>query len=282
MNYKYVFLILHYQSLDLTNKCIESITEKCADYDYHIVVVDNASPNNSGKALEEKYKNSPACTVLLNTENLGFAKGNNFGLKYIVENYTFDFVLMINNDIELIDKTFLKGVDDLYRYYHFSCLGPQIVLPSGKLEKYPFTPLRLNDAKKRLKRFRIYNFLCKIHLHNAVLKVTNKNGTDNNHEKCIRFGVALHGSALIFSKNYFEKFVDIYPKTFLYMEEQFLFYRLFSSGMLSVYCPSIKLFHNSEGSSRNIDVRKKLINFYTREIDSCKLLISYLENGQEV
>ena len=57
MNYKYVFLILHYQSLDLTNKCIESITEKCADYDYHIVVVDNASPNNSGKALEEKYKN---------------------------------------------------------------------------------------------------------------------------------------------------------------------------------------------------------------------------------
>ncbi len=53
------FVILHYMVLEETVKCIESIEAQGVDsFSVKIIVVDNASPNGTGKMLQEKYKNS--------------------------------------------------------------------------------------------------------------------------------------------------------------------------------------------------------------------------------
>lgn len=51
-----------------------------------IIIVDNCSPNGSGKQLEKMYSKCINITVIINEENQGFAKGNNLGYQYIKEN----------------------------------------------------------------------------------------------------------------------------------------------------------------------------------------------------
>ena len=67
---KFVYLILHYISIDETKKCVESIISKSKKKNYDIVIVDNASPNNSGLQLKEVYKNNKNIHIILNKKNL--------------------------------------------------------------------------------------------------------------------------------------------------------------------------------------------------------------------
>ncbi|EMF0409107.1 glycosyltransferase, partial [Enterococcus faecium] len=69
------FEVLHYETINETIQCVESILSNVINP--VIVVVDNASSNNSGNELIEKFKSYDNVFVLINEKNLGFAKGNN-------------------------------------------------------------------------------------------------------------------------------------------------------------------------------------------------------------
>ena len=47
------YVVLHYQNIKVTEKCIRSLKNQFKES--YIVVVDNCSPNGSGKLLREKY-----------------------------------------------------------------------------------------------------------------------------------------------------------------------------------------------------------------------------------
>lgn len=90
---KVFIIILHYGSLKNTNECLESL--KKLDYpNFEILVVDNGA--------KEKFKNA----TITNKENLGFAGGNNVGIKYALNRGT-DYVLLLNDDT-IVDPGFLK------------------------------------------------------------------------------------------------------------------------------------------------------------------------------
>ena len=91
------FVILHYRAIDSTVMCTDSI--KKLDGENHIVIVDNASPDDTGHKLREKYLNDPDVTVLVNGENAGFARGNNLGVRWAWENLKPDFTVVLNNDV---------------------------------------------------------------------------------------------------------------------------------------------------------------------------------------
>ncbi|MFV7935830.1 glycosyltransferase, partial [Enterococcus faecium] len=76
--------------------------------DYDIIIVDNASTDHSGQQLKEKY---PSVILLQANKNLGFAGGNNLGLKYSIDNgYRYSFLL--NNDT-FVDADFLNPLVEL-------------------------------------------------------------------------------------------------------------------------------------------------------------------------
>lgn len=79
---KMVFVVLHYLTTDDTVECVSSIRRCCADGEYQIIIVDNASPNKSGKQLMEKYEKDKDIDLLILENNLGFARGNNVGIAY--------------------------------------------------------------------------------------------------------------------------------------------------------------------------------------------------------
>ena len=77
------FSVLHYQNDSDTIKCVDSIL-KLPQYghDVYVVIVDNASTNNSYAHLINKYSNEKSIFILQNNINEGFAKGNNIGYRY--------------------------------------------------------------------------------------------------------------------------------------------------------------------------------------------------------
>lgn len=50
---KFAFVILHYNTIEDTEACVRSIHNYCRNYEYHIYVIDNASPNNSGRIISK-------------------------------------------------------------------------------------------------------------------------------------------------------------------------------------------------------------------------------------
>ena len=64
------FVILHYNAVNETIKCIESVLrqiEMCKRAVINIIVVDNGSLNESGRMLSEKYSHVDAVHILLET-----------------------------------------------------------------------------------------------------------------------------------------------------------------------------------------------------------------------
>lgn len=60
----------------------------------HVIVVDNASTDGSDDEIERRF---PPVTLLRNATNLGFAAGNNVGIRYALEQGA-DYILLLNND----------------------------------------------------------------------------------------------------------------------------------------------------------------------------------------
>jgi len=278
------FIILNYKSTKDTIECIESINKLKGEY--NIIVVDNNTLKDDEIKLIKKYTSD---LILLN-DNVGFARGNNEGCIYAINKYHPDFLCVINSDIIINQNDFILKIDELYKKYEFDILGPKI-LPEESDSCNPFPVYKtLDEVKNKIAyhkkliniyKSRIKRFLLKIYVARNRLKkqVKPKNGMNEV------TNVGLHGCALIFSKKYYKKYRDIfYPHTFLFHEEEFLYYRSVKDNLLTLYSPQIELIHK-EGQSLNKEFKddyKKLI-FRNQEIlKSLELLKSVMEEDKKI
>lgn len=88
-------IIVNYNGADDTKGCLDSLSR--IDYaDYEIILVDNAS-SDASFILSEIHKNFPKVKILALPKNLGFAGGNNAGIKLALDNGA-RYVLLLNND----------------------------------------------------------------------------------------------------------------------------------------------------------------------------------------
>ena len=67
--------------------------EKYEDFDLQILVVDNASSDNSVEYLEQHY---PEIKIIKNNSNTGFAKANNIGYDW-AKKYKADYIYLLKD-----------------------------------------------------------------------------------------------------------------------------------------------------------------------------------------
>lgn len=283
---KFAFVILHYYTIEDTKKCVLSILDKCNNVE--IIIVDNASPNGTGKELENLYKNSNNIKVIINEENLGFSRGNNIGFKYAKENLDVDFIILCNNDTYLLQDNFFELVEEEYKNSEFAVLGPQIMLPDNKINVVVKEMPNLEQLKKQLYITKL-DYITKIFYINGLYRMIRKVLTNflitfklkkkeviNENNVELRYeNIILHGSFLIFSKKYIDKFDGLNDSTFLYREEELLALRLQQNKLKNVYNPKIKIFHNEDSATNAITKsnRKKVLFVYKNQIKSTNILI---------
>ena len=288
---KFVFIILHYNTLNDTIKCINSILKYKEKYDVKIIVIDNGSANKSGIELKKIYKDNKDIIIKLLSRNLGFSAGNNIGYEIAKKELKADFIIMCNNDTYLLQNNFFKKIIDEYNDSNFAVLGPQILLKNNNINPICDEVPSIKLAKKQLLRFKIDYFLNKYYLikflnfiRNIKRKMFKKKSEGKRKDVNLRYeNIVLHGCFLIFSNQYISKFQGLPSKTFLYREEELLFLELKRYNLKSVYNPNIKIFHSDDSATNSIasTSRDKAMFKDKHQINSTKILIDELKKNRK-
>lgn len=99
-------VLLNYNNYDPdTQRCLASLQEITGP-DISTVVIDNGSKDGCNEKIRVEF---PSTIVLRQAQNLGFTGGNNRGIVYAIEN-GYDYVMVLNNDTEIIDPQIIKDM----------------------------------------------------------------------------------------------------------------------------------------------------------------------------
>lgn len=107
-------------NLPLTKKCIESLWRTTTHPNFELIVVDNASSDGTQDYLSELAANDSRLRVIPNADNRGFAAAINQGLETSIG----DFVVLLNNDVELTPGWLAKMLERLERDSSIGLIGP--------------------------------------------------------------------------------------------------------------------------------------------------------------
>lgn len=89
-------IVLMYGGEDVTAECLDSLLQQ--DYPrLTTLLVDNASPDEAGPRLRDRY---PAIRFLSTGANLGYTGGNNLGMGFAIEHGA-ELLVVVNNDTVL-------------------------------------------------------------------------------------------------------------------------------------------------------------------------------------
>ena len=97
-------ILVSYNTAEYTQRAIESVYVETQGTDFHIIMVDNDSSDNSVELITDKY---PRVEVIQTGDNLGFAGGVNVGVKAGKA----DYVLLLNPDTVILDGAIDKLMD---------------------------------------------------------------------------------------------------------------------------------------------------------------------------
>ncbi|MCU0492444.1 MAG: glycosyltransferase family 2 protein [Chloroflexaceae bacterium] len=123
MQPRVAILILCYNGMADTLACLESLRHvEYPQARYEVVVLDNAS---SDATVEQVRSQFPEVTVIENGANLGFAAGNNVGLRYALAQ-GFDYALLLNNDTEVVPDLLQRMVEVAEADSTIGVVGPTI------------------------------------------------------------------------------------------------------------------------------------------------------------
>ncbi|MBD3724741.1 MAG: glycosyltransferase family 2 protein [Flavobacteriaceae bacterium] len=101
-------IILNYNVRYFLEQCVLSVQKALEGIDAEIIVVDNASSDDSCQMIKEKF---PEVTLIENKDNLGFPKGNNIGVAQAKGEY----ICILNPDTVVAEDTFSKTLDFVNR-----------------------------------------------------------------------------------------------------------------------------------------------------------------------
>ena len=131
-------VILNYNDAETVEKLIKHINN-CKSIN-NIVVVDNKSTDDSYNILKCLTKELPF-DLILSDKNRGYASGNNYGAKYLIEKYGSDIIIITNPDI-LFEEELIKAiVEGFVKHEEYALLAGVMCDPKGNVDRAPYRKL---------------------------------------------------------------------------------------------------------------------------------------------
>ena len=119
--------IVNYNNKECLRNCLDSIYSSDPETSLGITVVDNGSSDDSVEVVRQAF---PSVTVIENSENCGFAKANNQGIRASRGQY----VLSLNNDTVIKNGTLDGLVRFMQEHPDVGVCGPKVLNPDGTLQ----------------------------------------------------------------------------------------------------------------------------------------------------
>jgi GT2 family glycosyltransferase len=125
---KLAIIIVNYNTPADTLECLASlkVAKLPRNLKVETTVVDNASRDDSVHQFEEKY---PEVKLVQNPANLGFAGGNNAGIKAALEEKP-DWLMLLNSDT-VVPKSFFLDLASAVKKCDFDICSPLIYFAAG-------------------------------------------------------------------------------------------------------------------------------------------------------
>lgn len=124
---KLSIVIICWNDLKVIGDCLKSIYAETHSTDFEVIVSDNGSTDGS---IEFVHKNYPSVQVLENGANLGFAKGNNVGIR----GSRGEYVLILNPDTIIHEGALDKLVRFADRHPEAGGFGCRTLNPDGSYQ----------------------------------------------------------------------------------------------------------------------------------------------------
>ena len=125
-------IIVNWNGKKWLKKCLHSLYLQTYK-DFEIIFVDNASKDDSVEFVEKHY---PKVVIVKSDKNLGFARGNNLGVKKARGQY----LLFLNNDV-WVENNFLEKLFVFYKENNFDVVGPLEADYYTKKKRQPYNSL---------------------------------------------------------------------------------------------------------------------------------------------
>lgn len=185
-------ITIHFNHLADTIEFIESAL-KLTYQPLEIIIVDNGS--NKEKITDDVVKKYPTVRFIILDKNLGFAGGNNVGMKAATGEYFF----FLNNDTLLAQGLLYTVVDFMLAHPDAGMASPKVLYPDGQTIQYAGA-IGINPMTGRGKRIGLFE--------------KDHGQYDKNYATDLG-----HGAALIVPRKVAEKIGPMPEAYFLYYEE---------------------------------------------------------------
>ncbi|HOS93983.1 MAG TPA: glycosyltransferase family 2 protein [Armatimonadota bacterium] len=117
----------NWNTAELLCRCLETVLASPPGQEAEVVVVDNASIDDSVARVRERF---PQVRVIQNPANVGFARANNQG----AHECSGDVLLLLNTDTEVREGALEALTDFITSHDDVGIVGPRLVSPDGSVQ----------------------------------------------------------------------------------------------------------------------------------------------------
>ncbi len=235
-------IIVNWNGGRLLTRCIETIASSAPKVAYEIVIVDNASTDDSLAQLRASEVAGPMIDsarirIILNDDNRGFGAANNQAFAFTDSPYVF----LLNSDTEVPPGTIDTLVEKLESDPKIGACGPKMLNPDGSLQTSVFfnPPCVWHTVMSQLWLYR----LLPRRLRGELLL-----GWHWNHDR-ERAVPMLGGAAILARREMIEQVGGFDERFHMYAEDNEWCWRITKSNWRLIFVPDALLLHHGAQSS---------------------------------
>ncbi|MCX7626737.1 MAG: glycosyltransferase family 2 protein [Candidatus Sumerlaeaceae bacterium] len=237
-----VVVIVNYNGATVLEECLRSL-ERSTYKHYDVIVVDNASTDNSIAMVERDF---PAVQLLTLDSNTGFAGGNNAGIQVAMARGA-DYIFVLNNDTTVHADCIAKLVERIEESPKIGAVSPLIL----------FT----NPADRIWSAGGSYNLWYGTARHFGL-----RRRAESTRWKQVRPISFATGCAVLYRCEALKEVGTFDESLFMYAEDSDLSYRLRKAGWLLVFEPQALVWHKEAWTTQRTIGREWGLRLCVRNI----------------
>ncbi|MCJ7580949.1 MAG: glycosyltransferase family 2 protein [Candidatus Aminicenantes bacterium] len=211
---KVCLIVLNWMNYDLCSRLLRAFRDLTYS-NLDVVLVDNGSPDGSGRRLSRDF---PEIAYVALRDNLGYAAGNNAGMKRALERGA-DLVFLLNFDLTILTCQIIEHMVSCFQSIsELGILNPLILLDS------PSSGM----SNRQFRRGLYFHVIQRMLVPERGFRQTLKNGA------ILEERPFAHGSAMMISRECLERVGFLNEEFFMYMVEPEYCFRSRQNGFLTM------------------------------------------------
>ena len=229
-------IIVNFNVKYFLHQCLRSVERACANIDAEVLVVDNCSQDGSIEYLQPLH---PSVRFIRNSQNMGFAKANNIGIRQTKGKY----VLLLNPDTIVSERTLTDCIEFMEVHPEVGGAGVKMLNRNGSfaLESRRGIPTPFVSFCKM-------SGLCSLFPNSRFFGKYYMQYLDKDQENPIEI---ISGAFMFLRRSALDASGLLDEDFFMYGEDIDLSYRLLKTGQKNYYIPTPILHYKGESTKKN-------------------------------